>query len=84
MPQGCGKKNVANKIATNKLPQLKWVMEKVTLKTCAENNKKIILKNYAIQNAKNKQLIINSQIEIIMLFVVTMRELCTTFGHIKL
>lgn len=41
MPQGCGKKNVANKIATKKLTQLKWVMEKLTLNTCAENNEKL-------------------------------------------
>ncbi len=38
MPQDCGKKNVAKKIATNKLPQLVWVMEELTLKTDAENN----------------------------------------------
>lgn len=39
MPQGCGKKNVANKIATKKLPQLVWVMEALLLETDSDNSK---------------------------------------------
>jgi hypothetical protein len=41
MPQKKCHKVVANKIATKKLPQLVWVMEKLVLETDAENSEKL-------------------------------------------